>query len=422
MPQSLAVASLAGSLNVLATNPIWLTVTRMQTAASQQGRSSFFREIQSLYDEGGLPALWRVRPQPGCCWPCPSRPLCSLDGSLTLSMWLQGTLPSLIMVVNPTIQYALYELVAKLWKQRSGVQGAAGAAARGLSSFEIFSVASLAKLGATLLTYPLLVVKNRTQVPLLPRPRHQPRAHVAALGSRNAAPSYVRDGLQHLGCLVRACTHTRVLCWGSGPEYQAHGLRASRCGVGSAIKAGVCGAGGAAGGHEADAGRLRGDCPAGVAAAGVPGLLLRHARQDRAERAGGSADVCAEGAAAPNDTQGGEAAGLRLLLQVRSPRRRGLGRGRRYGCRVQPRCRRPRLLVAAVQAVRVSAGLMQVAAPAAKAMAPYAWRSTVAVSAAGGRGQRLCLRRWACWTGCRLNCADGWLRWCTGGRVFWFCG
>lgn len=83
MAQSLAVASCAGSLNVLATNPIWLTVTRMQTAASQQGRPSFFREIQSLYDEGGLPALWRVRPAPpaplpACSWPRPSWPLRSL--------------------------------------------------------------------------------------------------------------------------------------------------------------------------------------------------------------------------------------------------------------------------------------------------------------------------------------------------------
>ena len=65
MPQSLAVASLAGSLNVLATNPIWLAVTRMQTAAaSRHGRTSFFREVQTLYDEGGIPALWRVHNSP----------------------------------------------------------------------------------------------------------------------------------------------------------------------------------------------------------------------------------------------------------------------------------------------------------------------------------------------------------------------
>lgn len=65
MPQSLAVASLAGSLNVLATNPIWLAVTRMQTAAaSRHGRTSFFREVQTLYDEGGIPALWRVQNSP----------------------------------------------------------------------------------------------------------------------------------------------------------------------------------------------------------------------------------------------------------------------------------------------------------------------------------------------------------------------
>lgn len=65
VPQSLVVASVAGAMNVMATNPIWLTVTRMQTAVNRQGRASFFHEIRTLYSEGGLQALWRVCP-PTC--------------------------------------------------------------------------------------------------------------------------------------------------------------------------------------------------------------------------------------------------------------------------------------------------------------------------------------------------------------------
>lgn len=68
------------------------------------------------------------------------------------------------MVVNPTIQYALYELGTRLWRQRQARLSAPAAKLHSLTSLEIFAVASLAKLGATLLTYPLLVVKNRTQV------------------------------------------------------------------------------------------------------------------------------------------------------------------------------------------------------------------------------------------------------------------
>lgn len=59
--QSLVVASLAGSVNVLLTNPVWLAVTRMQTASRNEQKVSFFDEIKSVYDEGGLRGLWRVR-------------------------------------------------------------------------------------------------------------------------------------------------------------------------------------------------------------------------------------------------------------------------------------------------------------------------------------------------------------------------
>lgn len=134
VPQSLMVASLAGSMNVLATNPIWLAVTRMQTAASSTSGVSFVGEIKALYRDGGLPALWT------------------------------GTVPSLVMVVNPTIQYALYELGSELWTKWGARTKSPSASRHGLTSLQIFVVASLAKLGATLVTYPLLVVKNRTQV------------------------------------------------------------------------------------------------------------------------------------------------------------------------------------------------------------------------------------------------------------------
>ena len=71
-------------------------------------------------------------------------------------------MPSLIMVANPTIQYMLYEWGAQWWRRPSkGVKTSAGA---NLTSIEVFLISAVAKLGATLLTYPLLVVKNRVQV------------------------------------------------------------------------------------------------------------------------------------------------------------------------------------------------------------------------------------------------------------------
>lgn len=73
---------------------------------------------------------------------------------------VQGIVPTLVMVVNPTVQYALYEWGCNLWRRRRGP----ALQRKALNSAEVFGISALAKLGATLLTYPLLVVKNRIQV------------------------------------------------------------------------------------------------------------------------------------------------------------------------------------------------------------------------------------------------------------------
>lgn len=152
MLQSLTVAALAGCVNVLLTNPIWVIVTRMQThrKANKQipeGLTSALDKalqtapveniphktinvIQDLYKEAGVFGFWK------------------------------GVIPALIMVSNPAIQFMLYEALLKKLKTRraSNLKGA-----QGLTALEIFLLGAVAKLGATLVTYPLLVVKARLQ-------------------------------------------------------------------------------------------------------------------------------------------------------------------------------------------------------------------------------------------------------------------
>ena len=59
--QSLAVASLAGCGNVIITNPLWLAVTRMQTASRRDRATSAVDELRGIVHEGGVRALWTVR-------------------------------------------------------------------------------------------------------------------------------------------------------------------------------------------------------------------------------------------------------------------------------------------------------------------------------------------------------------------------
>ncbi|GLI67069.1 hypothetical protein VaNZ11_011263 [Volvox africanus] len=140
---SLVVAGLAGCGNVLATTPVWVVATQMQAlqrqpTAEQRDRTAWQIAVQ-LYKEGGAGGFWK------------------------------GLLPGLVMVANPTLQYIFYEwLTAKLLQLRRGytstskAQGKPSSSPR-LGTGDVFVLTALAKLGATLVTYPMLLIKSRLQ-------------------------------------------------------------------------------------------------------------------------------------------------------------------------------------------------------------------------------------------------------------------
>lgn len=157
VPSSLLVAALAGCGNVLLTNPIWVVATRMQATARAPATPALAAEAKSLglprrrhvtavgvarelFNEGGLRALWR------------------------------GVAPSLVMVSNPTFNYMFFEwiaarmVVAKSKRLNAGgdLKPLANSTSK-LGAGEVFLASALAKLGATLVTYPILLVKARLQ-------------------------------------------------------------------------------------------------------------------------------------------------------------------------------------------------------------------------------------------------------------------
>jgi adenine nucleotide transporter 17 len=151
---SLAIASFAGCVNVMMTLPIWTIVTRMQAnvkkreEASEEseseedvtrevekkrrdklkrrGKRSFFDVAAEIARDGGIAGFW------------------------------QGLTPSLVMVSNPALQYAFYETAARRHLKSQ--------AKSNLSALEVFCLGAYAKFGATVLTYPLQVIKSRLQV------------------------------------------------------------------------------------------------------------------------------------------------------------------------------------------------------------------------------------------------------------------
>lgn len=160
---ALGLASFAGCVNVLMTLPIWTVVTKMQadvkrkegydsgdgkeSESESESESVVDREIDAKRTERAI----RKKKKDGFF--DIARQVIRDDG--IKGLW-QGLTPSLIMVSNPALQYAFYETSSRWRLRRSGKST--------LSAAEVFVLGAVAKFGATMATYPLMVVKSRLQV------------------------------------------------------------------------------------------------------------------------------------------------------------------------------------------------------------------------------------------------------------------
>lgn len=163
----LVVAALAGSLNVLLTNPIWVLVTRMQTH-TQAERKTLEAKKEALTREASesnligsslqekLAELDSIKPHPYGTLHAVSE----VYNEAGIAGFWKGIIPTLIMVCNPSIQFMIYESSLKRLraKRATNKQGS-----KTVTALEVFLLGAIAKLGATLATYPLLVVKSRLQ-------------------------------------------------------------------------------------------------------------------------------------------------------------------------------------------------------------------------------------------------------------------
>eukprot|EP01066_Platyproteum_vivax_P009766 Platyproteum_vivax@DN4323_c0_g1_i1.p1 len=140
--RNLLISVGSGILSAILTNPIWVVNTRMKLR--QNKNVGFFRALRELYIQEGISGL------------------------------MSGAVPSLVLVSNPAIQFVAYEklkvLLVKFKQLRASRLGRREHAAwkrnptnQDLSSMQYFVIGGLAKLIATMATYPQQVVKARLQ-------------------------------------------------------------------------------------------------------------------------------------------------------------------------------------------------------------------------------------------------------------------
>lgn len=116
--QDLMFGIVAGSINVILTSPLWVVNTRMKL--DKDSYKSLFGGLVELSQKEGAKGLW------------------------------SGTIPSLLLVSNPAIQFMVYESL----KRNLMTKGS-------FDTYTAFLVAALAKAVATTVTYPLQLIQSR---------------------------------------------------------------------------------------------------------------------------------------------------------------------------------------------------------------------------------------------------------------------
>jgi adenine nucleotide transporter 17 len=140
--ESMAAGALAGSATVLITNPIWVVNTRMTARKAETS------EPLLPTKEGEAPVSAPKKRAPNTL--STFLKIIREDGPTRL---FAGVLPALVLVINPILQYTIFEQLKQVLEKR-----------RKVTARDSFLLGALGKLAATSITYPYITVKSRAHV------------------------------------------------------------------------------------------------------------------------------------------------------------------------------------------------------------------------------------------------------------------
>ena len=125
--ENLIVGYLAGAVNTSLTTPFWVIVTRLQANKQlKDGPKQSFKEV--------IMKIWNDSKFAG---------------------FFKGWRASIVLCLNPAFQWMVYEQLTLILKRFLSTDK--------LTSIQIFVLGAIAKIVATLITYPYIVIKSRMQ-------------------------------------------------------------------------------------------------------------------------------------------------------------------------------------------------------------------------------------------------------------------
>lgn len=155
--ESMLAGAVAGAMTVVCTNPIWVVNTRVTTA--QKGGGGGEDDVEDRGEgevgkgrgKGGEMGKGgeKGRGGGGGLWAA----LAALLRDEGVGGLFKGVVPALVLVINPILQYTLFEQMRNLLEKRRKVRAG-----------DVFLLGAVGKAVATGVTYPYITVKSRMHV------------------------------------------------------------------------------------------------------------------------------------------------------------------------------------------------------------------------------------------------------------------
>jgi adenine nucleotide transporter 17 len=140
--ESMIAGAIAGSATVILTNPIWVVNTRMTARKNTSAETAEGEETLP----GGAPAKKERKPST-------IGTLLSLLRTEGPKALFAGVVPALVLVINPILQYTLFEQMKNAVERK-----------RRVTPTVAFFLGAVGKLFATSVTYPYITVKSQMHV------------------------------------------------------------------------------------------------------------------------------------------------------------------------------------------------------------------------------------------------------------------
>lgn len=143
--ESMIAGAIAGSATVILTNPIWVINTRMTTRQASSATDEEKAAAEQVLPGGAPP---KKEAKPGTIGTLLN--LLKTEGPKAL---FAGVVPALVLVINPILQYTLFEQMKNSVEKK-----------RRVTPTVAFFLGALGKLFATSVTYPYITVKSQMHV------------------------------------------------------------------------------------------------------------------------------------------------------------------------------------------------------------------------------------------------------------------